>query len=80
MPKLAITPEGNAMAVALANEGVNYPDERGERMVKRLRALGFAVTNLSNWDNRPAQTVNTIVQDDAASKCSAPNPTPGHPG
>lgn len=59
MDKASIT----AMATALANEGVNFPGERAERMIKRLMDLGWEVTKAGKWEDWPAQ-VPGLVQDE----------------
>lgn len=52
-----------AMETALANEGINFPGERGARVVKRLLDLGWEVTKSSNWSDREPQLLN-LVQDE----------------
>lgn len=60
---MSTKPANDAMTLALATEGINYPSERAERIIARLKGTGWEVTRAGNWEERPAQALS-LIQDE----------------
>lgn len=55
-----------ALERALTMEGINFADERSQRILERLRIMGLAVTEIGNpteWKDREPQLLG-LVQDE----------------